>query len=230
MFDIKEIEMLLRAFATSMPLGAFSFFGSLLEEVVSPIPSYLIMGIVGTLAFAQKISFAGLLLLVVIGSLGKTIGAAFYYFIGDKLEDLLRNSLGRFFSVRPETIENFGKRFTGKHWKDGGVIFLLRLFPITPTTPVSIACGIFKIRFDVYFLATYLGYFFKDLVYILLGYYGVASVGKLWKEVHWYKVEIEWILALMAFGAFLTFFFQSAIWKDWRAAYRDYKNSHRNYL
>ncbi len=224
MFDLQQVEFLLKNFATSMPLGAFSFFGSLLEEVISPIPSYLIMGIVGTLAFAQKVSFAGLLGLVAIGTFGKTLGASFYYFLGDKLEDLLRYSLGRFFSVEPEKIENFGKRFTGQHWKDGGVIFILRLLPVTPTTPVSLACGVFKIRFSVYFIATYLGNFFKDLFYILLGYYGVASVNKLWKEIHWYKVEIEWILTIMAIGVFFTFFFQSTIWQEWKEKYRSFKN------
>jgi membrane protein DedA with SNARE-associated domain len=224
MFEVQHFETLFRGVATSMPLEAFSFFGSLLEEVISPIPSYLIMGIVGTLAFAQKVSFMGLLGLVVIGTLGKTLGASFYYVLGDKLEDVLRYSLGRFFNVEPERIENFGKRFTGKHWKDGGVIFFLRLLPVTPTTPVSLACGAFKIRFDVYFIATYLGNFCKDLVYLLLGYYGVASVSKLWKEIHWYKVELEWILTLMAFGAFFTFFFQSAIWREWRQKIRSRKN------
>jgi membrane protein DedA with SNARE-associated domain len=220
MFEVQNFEILFRNVATSMPLESFAFFGSLLEEVVSPIPSYLIMGIVGTLAFAQKVSFAGLLLLVAIGTLGKTLGASFYYVLGDKLEDVLRYSLSRFFNVEPERIENFGKRFTGKHWKDGGVIFLLRLVPITPTTPVSLACGAFKIRFDVYFIATYLGNFCKDLVYLLLGYYGVASISKLWREIHWYKVELEWILTLLALGAGLTFFFQSTIWREWKSQWQ----------
>lgn len=213
LFHPAEFEILFRELSVQIPLGVFSFGGSLLEEIVSPIPSYLVMGIVGSLAFAQKLSLVQLFGLALLGALGKSLGAALYYFIGDTLEDLFRGALSKLFRVSPEKIENFGARFTGAHWKDGGIIFLLRIFPLTPVTPFSIACGVLKINFGVYFIATFLGNLFKDVLYIALGYYGIASITRLWRDIHWYKVELEWILSFVAAGVFLTFFFQSDIWK-----------------
>lgn len=219
----QEFEVLFRELSLSIPLEVFSFGGSLLEEIISPIPSYLVMGIVGSVAFAQKLGFIHILWLTLLGAMGKSLGAALYYFIGDALEDAFRGPLSRLFKVPPEKIENFGARFTGAHWKDGGIIFLLRLFPLTPVTPFSLACGVLKINFKVYFIATFLGNFFKDILYVGLGYYGVASMSRLWREIHWYKVELEWILSLVAAGVILTFFFQSDIWKVQKQKFKNWK-------
>ncbi len=213
MMSLSEFELLFRELSLQVPLEVFSFGGSLMEEIVSPIPSYLVMGIVGSLAFAQKLAFGHIVTLILLGALGKSLGAALYYFIGDTLEDLFRGTLSRLFKVTPEKIENFGNRFTGAHWKDGGLIFLLRVFPLTPVTAFSVACGVLKINFKVYFAATFLGNFVKDIFYVLLGYYGIASIGRLWRDIHWYKVEFEWVLSFVALGVILTFFFQSEIWK-----------------
>lgn len=220
-----EFESLFRELSSQIPLEVFAFGGSLLEEIVSPIPSYLIMGIVGSLAFAQQLNVWQILGLTLLGALGKSLGAALYYFIGDVLEDTFRVTISRLFKVTPEAIENFGARFTGAHWKDGGVIFLLRLFPFTPVTPFSIACGMLKIKFSVYFIATFLGNFFKDVLYVLLGYYGVASISRLWQDIHWYKVEFEWILSLVILGVVATFFFQSDIWRAQRKKFIAFKKS-----
>jgi membrane protein DedA with SNARE-associated domain len=210
----EHIENVFRTAATSTSLEVFAFFGSLAEEIISPIPSYVVMGIVGTMALAKQASIGELLLLAFVGAAGKTLGGVFYYVIGDVAEDLLRGSLARLFRITPESIENFGKRFSGKHWKDFGLIFLLRFFPFTPTTPLSLACGAVKIRFWVYVSAGLLGNFAKDIGYVLIGYYGVASLTRLWREIHWYKVELEWVLGLIAFGVVLTYFFQSDIWRE----------------
>lgn len=224
-FRPQDFELLFWEFSERVPLGIFSFGGSLLEEIISPIPSYLVMGIVGSLSFAQKLGPEQIFFLIFLGAFGKTLGSALYYFIGDTLEDLFRGTLARLFRISPERIENFGNRFTGAHWKDGGVIFLARLFPLTPVTPFSIACGVLKINFKVYFIAGFLGNFFKDVLYVALGYYGVASMTRLWQEIHWYKVELEWILGLIAIGVFVTFFFQSDIWKAQKQKFKAWKKS-----
>lgn len=227
-FSARDFEIAFQELNAQIPLEIFSFGGSLLEEIISPIPGYLVMGIVGSVAFARELGPGNILLLTLLGAFGKTLGAALYYFIGDSLENIFRGTIAKFFRVPPEKIENFGKRFTGAHWKDGGSIFLLRVFPFTPTTPLSLACGILRINFKVYFIATLLGNFCKDILYISLGYYGIANVSRLWKDIHWYRVEFEWILTFIALGVFLTFFFQSDIWKaqkkkiiNWRKKFEE---------
>lgn len=205
MHFFRFIEHLITQFSVSVPLPIFVFFGSFLEEVISPIPSALIMGTAGSLALVQGDAFWYLFFLAFIGNFGKSLGALVYYIIGDKLEDVLVKPMTKYLGVKHTDIENIGKRFTGHHLKDGGALFLIRLFPPFPTTPVSIACGMIKMDVKVFLLATYAGNFIKDLVYLYIGYAGFASLHSLWRKIDHIKfgVNIVVTLALLAFFIFL---------------------------
>ena len=201
-----------------MPLEWFVFIGSFLEEVISPIPSALIMGTAGSLALLHGSSLGYLMWLALIGNIGKSLGAWLYYFIGDKLEDLLIKRATNFFGVRHEEIENIGKRFTGHHWKDGGALFMLRLIPFFPTTPVSIAAGIIKMDIKVFLLATYAANFFKDLLYLYAGYAGLATLHTFWRKLLPLKVGVDILVAVSIIG-FLFFLYTKRgagkkLWQD----------------
>lgn len=195
-----NLEHFVRYAALHLPLEGFVFIGSFLEEVISPIPSALIMGVAGSVALMRDEALWYLLLLALVGNIGKTLGAWIYYFLGDKLEDLFIPKATKWFGIRHEDLENIGKRFVGHHWKDGGVLFLLRIFPPFPTTPVSIAAGIIKMDIRVFLLATYAGNFFKDLLYLYIGYAGIAKLHTLWRRIDDVKVivDIAVIIAILA--------------------------------
>lgn len=196
MHFLSSIEQSVKYFAFHTPLELFVFVGSFLEEVISPIPSALIMGTAGSLALMQGDPLWYLLLLALIGNIGKTLGAWFYYFIGDKLEDLLMPRATRWFGIRHEDLEGIGKRFVGHHWKDGGVLFLLRLLPPFPTTPVSIVAGIIKMDLRVFLIATYAGNFCKDLFYLYIGYAGLTKLHTLWRQIDDVKVVVDVAVAI----------------------------------
>lgn len=191
------LEQWVKYFAFHTPLPAFVFVGSFLEEVISPIPSALIMGTAGSLALMQGDTLWYLLLLAAVGNLGKTLGAWFYYFLGDKLEDMLMPRATKWFGIRHEDLESIGKRFVGHHWKDGGALFLLRILPPFPTTPVSIVAGIIKMDLRVFLSATYAGNFFKDLLYLYIGYAGLAKLHTLWRPIDDMKVVVDVVVALV---------------------------------
>ncbi len=197
-----NLEHLVKYAAFHMPLEAFVFVGSFLEEVISPIPSALIMGVAGSVALMRSEPLWFLLLLAAVGNIGKVLGAWFYYFLGDKLEDLLIPTATKWFGVKHQDLENIGKRFVGHHWKDGGVLFLLRLLPPFPTTPVSITAGIIKMDLRVFLLATYAGNFLKDLVYLYIGYAGIAKLHTLWRRIDDVKTIID-IAVIIAIGLIL---------------------------
>ncbi len=197
MHFLSSLEQLVKYYAFHMPLEAFVFVGSFLEEVISPIPAALIMGTAGSLALMHGDTLWYLLLLALIGNVGKTLGAWFYYFLGDKLEDVLIPKATKWFGVRHEDLESIRQRFVGHHWKDGGVLFLLRLLPPFPTTPVSIVAGIIKMDLRVFLMATYAGNFFKDLVYLYIGYAGLAKLHVLWRYIDHVKIFVNLAVALM---------------------------------
>ena len=204
---LNAVEHFVRAYATEVPLPWFVFIGSFFEEVISPIPAALIMGVAGSLALLDDRTFWYLILLALIGNLGKTLGAWLYYFLGDKLEDLLVRPITKYLGIRHEDIENIGARFVGHHWKDGGVLFLLRLLPPFPTTPVSLAAGIIKMDLRVFLAATYAGNFFKDLLYLYAGYAGLAKLHTLWRKIETVKFGVDIFVAfsIVAFLLFLYF-------------------------
>ena len=205
MHFFKAIEHFVRDAALQMPLEWFVFFGSFFEEVVSPIPSALIMGTAGSLALMHGEPLWFLVFLSAFGNIGKTLGAWLYYFLGDKLEDLLIGRIGRFLGVTHKEIESIGKRFQGHHWKDGGLLFFLRVIPFVPTTPVSLAAGIIKLDLRIFLVATYAGNFVKDLFYIYAGYAGLASLRKLWHTLMPLKfgADIAVAIGIVAFLFFL---------------------------
>jgi len=206
MHFFRTIEHFITHFSTTVPLPFFVFIGSFFEEVISPIPSALVMGTAGSLALIQGNAFVYLFLLAFVGNFGKMLGAWLYYFIGDTLEDALVKPITKYLGVKHTDIENIGKYFTGHHWKDGGILFLIRMMPPFPTTPVSIACGIFKMDLRVFLLATYAGNFFKDLMYLYIGYAGLASFRLMWHQNNKLKFGIN-IAILLAVISFLVFLF-----------------------
>lgn len=171
---LHRIEQLLIQSAGHLPLEVSSFVGGLVEEVIAPIPSPFVMAAVGSAAYAQGKGFPVLCGLALLGSAGKTLGAWFLYLIADKLEDLLVGKLGRFLGVSHQDVEGIGKKFTGGR-KDAWILFTLRALPIVPSSPVSVVAGIIKLNLRMYLLATLAGNFFRNLIYIYLGYSGISA-------------------------------------------------------
>lgn len=170
----QQIEEALKNSANYLPLELSSFAGGLIEEIIAPIPSPFVMAAVGSAAFAQNRDFLSLLMLAILGSLGKTLGAWVIYIIADKLEDIIVPRFGKFLGVSHQEIEGIGKHFKGG-WKDDLILFVLRALPIVPSSPVSAVCGIIKINIRTYLVSTFLGNIPRNLIYIYLGYSGISA-------------------------------------------------------
>ncbi len=200
MHFIAFFESWLQHLSEVVSLPWFVLIGSFAEEVISPIPSLLVMGTAGTIAFARGLSVWNLLLLSFIGNIGKTLGAFIYYRIGDTLEDVVVPRFGRYFGVTHGQIEAIGKQFTGT-WKDATLLFFLRLIPFFPTTSVSIACGILKMRLPEYLSITFGANFIKDFMYLLVGYAGLAAIGQLWRDIDDIKFffHVATVIGIVAF-------------------------------
>jgi membrane protein DedA with SNARE-associated domain len=197
-----SIESFFRALSASVPLEVFVFVGSLVEELVSPIPSTLIMGTAGSAASASEYAIIFLFWLSFVGNTGKIIGSIFYYMLGDKLEDVVVRKFGKYLGVTHQQVEGLGKRFSG-HWRDGITLFFLRLLPFVPTTPVSLACGIIRMPMKTFAIATFAGNFVKDFLYLLIGYMGFAAVRDLFHRA----AEIRYYLDIAILFAFVSLLF-----------------------
>ncbi len=193
---LSDIEKLILALAEHVPLELFIFVGSLVEEVFAFIPSLLIMTTAGLLAQMEGHTPFFLLWLVLLGNIGKLIGSLGYYVLGDKLEDMVTGRGQRFFGLSHADIERAGRQLTGNTWRDGAFIFLLRFVPFFPTLAVSVACGVIKVPLRTFLVASYLGNACKDLVYILLGYFGAATMRTFLIEIERVRLGIGILITI----------------------------------
>lgn len=157
----------------SVPL--FVFIGSLVEEVIAPIPSPLVMLLAGSIAKQQDSSLLFIILLATIGAISKTVGSLLIYIISDKAEDVVIDKFGKFIGVSHSDTEGLGS-FFGQGKRDDIAIFLLRAIPIIPTAPVSVISGLIKIDLKTYLVCTFFGLMVRNMIYLYFGYTSLGAV------------------------------------------------------
>lgn len=165
-----------------VPLPVFTFFGALIEEIIAPIPSPIVMTLAGSLAAASNSTLFYLVLLALTGSIGKTIGAYVIYYISDKAENIVVEKFGKFIGITTKEVERISSKLnSGK--RDDLVLFLLRAIPIVPTAPVSVVCGLIKIKLKTYLWTTFLGTLVRNIIYLYLGYTSLNAVENINSEI-----------------------------------------------
>lgn len=191
-----KAEEVLISYAHTVPLEAFTFFGSLIEEIIAPIPSPIVMTVSGSLAAFQEKPLIYLLLLAVTGALGKVIGAWVLYTISDKAEDIVLNKFGKFLGVSHKEIEHIGSKLSN-NWKDCVVLAIIRALPFVPSTVVSVGCGILRIDMKVFLPSTFIGTIVRDTVYLYFGYIGLSTFGSLLSGLNTLESVIQ-LVAILA--------------------------------
>ncbi len=165
---------MLVSLADRMPVEWFTFIGSFIEEVVAPIPSPIVMTVAGSLSHAQGHPFAYLFVLSLIGAAGKTLGAVLVYSVSYYAGIFFVDKFGRFFGVTHADIDRLRTKLDGGV-KDLTLVTFFRALPIMSSAVVSIGCGVLRIGFFTYLIATVVGTVVRDFFYLYVGYSGVAA-------------------------------------------------------
>lgn len=176
LFDSLNAQLL--SLANVIPLELYTFVGAFIEEVVAPIPSPFVMTSAGSLVAAQGRALTYLFVISLIGAIGKTLGSLIVYFIADKGEDIVIGKFGKLLGVTHKEIEGMGKYFSGGI-KDDIILFALRSLPVIPSAPVSVICGVIKVKMRTYVSMTFVGSFVRNLLYLFLGYEGLEAANSL---------------------------------------------------
>jgi len=171
---LTQINTYLLALSEKIPLELYAFIGGLLEEIIAPIPSPIIMTTAGGLHALNNGAFMGIVVLSLIAAFGKTIGSVVLYYLADWGEDLFVAKFGKYLGLNEKGLEKLSEKFKGG-LKDILVLTFLRALPIMPGAPVAVACGAIKLDMKTYLISTYIGTFLRSLFFAYIGFVGAES-------------------------------------------------------
>lgn len=196
---VQGIIFWLEQTAQAIPLPLFVMVGGIVEEIIAPIPSPLVSTLAGSITATQNLGIPYLLWICALLTVAKTLGAWLFYVLGDKLEDLAIPRFGKYIGVKHEDLESFGGHFKGT-WKDEAILLVLRSIPVMPSTPISVVCGVLKIRLRTFLTATLIGFYIRNFTFMLLGYTGLAAMGSLMEGINTTETIFKIVIVLTGVG------------------------------
>lgn len=195
-----SLEAMLISLAHNIPLEAFVFIASFIEEVIAPIPSIAVLLTTGSLASIQHRTLIGLIPLALLAALGKTIGALIVYFFAEKIGGAFVSKFGRFFGISQADIENLGSKITGTK-KDYLLLTLFRALPIVPSVLVSVGGGLLMLPLRMFIITTIIGSIVRDSIFLYIGYSGTELLNSFATNTASIESVMQTVLILLLGGA-----------------------------
>lgn len=169
--------------------GPYSvFLVVILEEVLIPIPSPLVIMGAGFILIPANITFQQAAwqtfwIIVVPASIASTIGSFFTYFIGFYGGKPAVSKMHKFLGFGWAEVEKAEKRFKDKKstWI---TITLLRAIPFFPIAIVSLTAGVLRLNKWKYATATFIGSIPRTFILGMLGWYFGSAYITLAKQLN----------------------------------------------
>jgi membrane protein DedA with SNARE-associated domain len=157
------------------------FIGVMVEQIIVPIPSPLIVMGAGAVLIPPELSlphaFLQILWTIVLpGAVASTLGSYIGYLISFHGGKALVLRFKRFLDVDWDEVENLERRFHGK--REAITIFLTRAIPVFPISLVSIFAGLLHIPIKPFTFYTFLGSTFRCFFLGLFGWWIGATYEK----------------------------------------------------
>ena len=164
------------------------FFAMLVEGIITPIPSEIIMPFAGYLAAEGQFN---IVLVILIGSLGAVIGSTGAYYLGYSLGRPFIKRWGKYFRLKQEHIVRAEDWF--EKYGDAA-IFIGHSLPGTRSF-ISFPAGIGKMRLRNFMIFTFAGAMIWNTFLALLGYFLGEAVFDLAETFEYFDLAV--ILAVV---------------------------------
>ena len=157
------------------------FIGVMIEQIIVPIPSPLIIMGAGAILVPPGLSIPNAFLqifwtIVLPGSIASTLGSYIGYMISYYGGKALVLRFQRLLGVDWEEIGNLEKRFQGK--KEAIAIFFSRAIPVFPISLVSIFAGLLRVPLKPFTVYTFFGSIFRCFFLAFVGWWIGATYEK----------------------------------------------------
>jgi membrane protein DedA with SNARE-associated domain len=197
-----------------LPMGALGvFFAEIIEEVVVPIPSALVLLTSGFIFlkgdFGIEILKSLFFTIAIPGALGLTLGSLVIYYLSFYGGKPLIEKFGTFFGIEWKEVLEFDEKMNKSKYDEFLFVFA-RIVPVVPSSLVAIFSGVTRMPVRKYVVLTLVGSFIKAIAYGLVGY----LVGDLYRTYALKIAEIE-KYGLIGFAIVFTFFILYRIYRKY---------------
>lgn len=200
------IEALIHFLQSSiLPMGGFGVFAaSVIEEVIAPIPSALVMTMAGFLFVTGTSSwstvYALLLQVALPAALGVTLGSFAVFYAARFGGRFVIEKWGKYIGLRWKDVEKFQNRLGGTK-RDEMLIGLARTVPIVPSVAISAFCGILGMNVWKYAIISFIGVFLRGIILGILGWQVGNVYGKYAKAISSLEnvILVSTVLAVLIF-------------------------------
>lgn len=150
------------------------FGGSILEQVVTPIPSsvvvlgasfFLMKGVAMSAGSLQTMFFN----ISIPAALGVTLGSLLYYGISYKIGIPFVERAGKYLGVSVEDLEGVEKRLKESRYENL-FLFTARCVPVIPSIAISLFCGLIRYNPRNYVLITFFGAMVQASILGIIGW------------------------------------------------------------
>lgn len=166
------MTLLEQFFMNNGALGVF--LGSILEQIIAPIPSSIV--VLGGSFFIMKGNILSLeaintlfLNVVLPAATGITLGSLLYYGLSYKIGTPFIERAGKYLGVSVKDIEGVEKRVKRSRY-DYLFLFFARCLPIIPSIAISLFCGIIKYPLRNYLIITFFGALIQATILGIVGW------------------------------------------------------------
>lgn len=161
----------------SLPLEWFTMLGSFTEELLSPMPSFVVFLPAGASLQAQGGPLTYLLCLGLLAGAGHTAASLILYSLANTFRDFLYAKRNKWLGVRKQDIQAIHERLQGR-WS-WWLWFGARAIPFFPGAPLSVTGGFVRAPLATYATATFAGSSVNAIIYMYIGYMGLQALAAL---------------------------------------------------
>lgn len=189
-----------------VPLGGWGvFLATVIEEVIAPIPSPLVMMAAGFFFLSGDFSLAllrDLLFTVALpGAFGVAFGSLLVFGLVYVSGKPALTKWGKWFGLSWEDIEKIQKKFSQSR-ADELTIFLLRAVPAVPSVAIAAFCGLIRMKITSYLFVTFLGTLVRAFFLGLLGW-KVGSLYYVYADTIKRFEDLTLLIILAGIGIFI---------------------------
>lgn len=164
-------------YLAKLPVEWFVMIGAFVQELISPLPSFVVFVPAGASLAAHGQSWGYLVLIAFVAAIGRVAAALLLYWLSESLRAHLYTKRRRWMGISRHDIKRLEKHFTarGSWW----AIFTLWAVPVVPGLVISLAGGFMRVPLAIFISATYVGAVINALMYLIIGYVGLEVIAPL---------------------------------------------------